>query len=132
MKAIPVCIAACLWSSALAIAGGPPPGSEIPGPGLRNTDHGRDVPVTFMRDGGFGGVVPNARIRVNGRDVATLGAGDKITIYVAPGRVVFGVGAWSTERRFAETIVAGAPQRFRITQTPDNRFLLTRASDTAR
>ena len=75
---------------------------------------------------------PAPGYRVNGRDVGTLGAGEKITIYVAPGRVVFGVGAWSSERRFAERIVAGAPQRFRITLTADNRFILTRATGTAR
>jgi hypothetical protein len=91
-----------------------------------------EIPVTLIREGGIGAVLPNARIRVNGREVASLGAGEKITIYVAPGRVVFGIGAWSTERKFTHTIGAGATQRFRIGMTTDHRFVMTRVTDFSR
>ncbi len=101
-------------------------------PSIRSADQKLEIPVTLMREGGIGHVLPNARIRVNGREVASLSPGEKITIYVSPGRVVFGIGAWSSERKFTQTIGAGAPQRFRIGMTTDNRFVMTRVTDFSR
>ena len=86
----------------------------------------------MTREGGIGVVLPNARIRINGREVASLSPGETITIYVAPGRVVFGIGAWSSERKFPQTIGAGATQRFRIGMTTDYRFVMTRVTDFSR
>ena len=120
-----------LWGGKLQAATSPSR-PAVASPSLHNEDQRRDIPVTLMREGGIGPVLPNARIRVNGRVVASLGAGEKITIYVAPGRVVFGIGAWSTERKFSHTIGAGAPQRFRIGMTTDNRFVMTRVTDFSR
>ncbi len=119
------------WNGALMAATSPTL-TVFPGASARNADHRHDIPVTLMREGGIGLVLPKARIRVDGREVASLSAGETVTIYVAAGRVVFGIGAWSSERKFTQTIAAGTSQRFRIGMTTDNRFFMTRVSDFSR
>jgi hypothetical protein len=90
------------------------------------------IPVTFFRDGGFGGVNPNVRVSIDGREVGTLSAGESKTFYAKPGRIVIGVGAWKTERRFTRTIVAGGDLRFRIEAADRNQFVVRQVSPISR
>ena len=57
------------------------------------------VPVTVLRDSGFADAVWSAHVLVNGRPAAYVGAGEKVTLHIPPGRYV------------VEAAVAGGPNR---------------------
>ena len=90
------------------------------------------IPVTFFRDGGFGEVTPGVRVSIDGREVGTLSAGERKTFYARPGKIIIGVGAWKTDRKFTRRIVAGEDQRFRIEAADGNQFVVRQMSSISR
>ena len=90
------------------------------------------VPVTIKLEGDLGMLNPVARIKINGRDVGMLLPGEKKTVYIAAGRVLFSIGTGSQERRFTETIIPGERQNYRIELNANNKFHLSRAGSSNR
>lgn len=76
------------------------------------------IPVLVKRDVGIPSVACAANLLVNGKHAATLETGEKVTLFLPPGRAFLAVQPGSCGHYLSEveaTIASGTPNKFRIT-----------------
>ena len=90
------------------------PSDKIFQPALLTPSGARNVPLTVTRDTGIIGMGSSVVLLVDGKEVAKLGAGQVVTIYVTPGQVVLELRHGFYRRQYPETIAPRTPKRYRL------------------